>query len=310
MTDTLHIRTPVIESALLASLVGAKVYLKLECAQPTGSFKIRGLGHACRLSRADGAKALVASSGGNAGLAVAFAGRRLGLPVTIVVPETTPQLMRDRLRDEAAQVVVQGTVWDDSHAHALEIAARTEAAYIHPFDDPRIWTGHASLVHEVKDAGFTPDLIVTAVGGGGLLCGVLQGLREVGWAATPVLTVETEGAASFARSLQAGRLLTLDRIATVATSLGAKTVSATALEWAQRHEVMAHTTTDRAAVAAVLRFADDHRVLVEPACGAALAAVYERFDALAGYGSIMVIVCGGAGVTSALLEEWKQQVGL
>ena len=93
----LHVSTPLIESVPLGSITGARVYLKLDCVQPTGSFKIRGIGNACSLACSDGSKALVASSGGNAGLAVAYAGRRLGVPVTIVVPDSTSQLMQNRL---------------------------------------------------------------------------------------------------------------------------------------------------------------------------------------------------------------------
>ncbi|MCY3757396.1 MAG: pyridoxal-phosphate dependent enzyme, partial [Acidobacteria bacterium] len=173
--------------------------LKLEALQPTGSFKIRGVGHACQSALSEGARALVASSGGNAGNAVAYAGRRLGLPVTVVVPETTSRLMQERLRGEGASVIQQGAAWDDSHALALDLARRQEAAYIHPFDDPRIWAGHASLVREVREAGVKPDLVVLAVGGGGLLCGVLEGMHQAGWQAVPVCAVESRGGEWFCR---------------------------------------------------------------------------------------------------------------
>lgn len=306
----LHIRTPLLESRPLSALAGVEVRLKLECVQPTGSFKIRGLGHACQLSHSEGASALVASSGGNAGLAVAYAGRQLNLPVTIVVPETTPTLMQDRLRSLGASVRQHGAAWDESHEEAQKIAARSGAAYIHPFDDPRIWDGHASMIHEVHEQGFTPGAVVTVVGGGGLLCGVLQGLHDVGWAKVPVITVETRGASSFAQSVRAGKSITLDRIDSLATSLGARTVCQRALDWTREHEVVPHTIEDSSAVQAVLRFADDHRVLVEPACGAALAAVYDKVTAIAAHTSLLVIVCGGAGVTLELLEKWKRLVGL
>ena len=299
--NPLHHRTPLWESRPLGGLLGARVWLKLEALQPTGSFKIRGIGHACQSALSEGARALVASSGGNAGVAVAYAGRRLGLPVTVVVPETTSRLMLERLRDEGATVIQQGAAWDDSHAMALGLASRQEAAYIHPFDDPRIWDGHASLVREVREAGVRPDLVVLAVGGGGLLCGVLQGMHQAGWRDVPVCAVETEGADSFHRSVEAGRLVTLQGIASVATSLGARQVASRALAWTESHRVLPWVVSDRAAVGAVLRFADDHRLLVEPACGAALAAVYDRAEPLAGSRAVLVVVCGGAGVTGALL---------
>ncbi len=307
---SLHYRTPLWESRPLSALLGARVYLKLEALQPTGSFKIRGVGNACRASKSEGAQALVASSGGNAGYAVAYAGRQLGLPATVVVPETTPSLMQERLRSEGATVIQRGSSWDDSHAMAMDLARKQNAAYVHPFDDPRIWAGHASMVTEIREAGVTPDLVVLAVGGGGLLCGVLEGLHRVGWPEVPVCAVETEGADSFYRSVKAGRLETLDRIASLATSLGARRVAPQALTWTKSHQVIPWVVSDQAAVRAVLRFADDHRLLVEPACGAALAAVYDRAEPLQGPQSVLIVVCGGAGVTRQLLAEWSSRLGL
>ena len=306
----LHRHTPLWESRPLGARLGARVWLKLEALQPTGSFKIRGVGHACQSALSEGARALVASSGGNAGYAVAYAGRRLGLPVTVVVPETTSSLMLERLSGEGAYVIQQGAAWDDSHGLALDLARRQEAAYIHPFDDSRIWAGHASLVREVGEAGVKPDLVVLAVGGGGLLCGVLEGMHRAGWQGVPVCAVETEGADSFYRSVEAGRLVTLPGIDSLATSLGARRVASRALAWTESHRVLPWVVSDRAAVGAVLRFADDHRLLVEPACGAALAGVYDRAEPLLGAETVLVVVCGGAGVTRQLLAKWCSGLGL
>ncbi|MBN1286172.1 MAG: pyridoxal-phosphate dependent enzyme [Anaerolineae bacterium] len=303
----LHVSTPLVESLPLAAAFGAPVYLKMEALQPSGSFKLRGLGHACRLSVAGGATQLVASSGGNAGCAVAYAGRRLGVPVTVFVPASTSEWMREVIRHEGAAVVEYGAAWDDTHLYAARYAAEHGAAYIHPFDDPRIWDGHASIIEECA-AMPKPGAVVVAVGGGGLLCGALDGMHRVGWADVPVLAVETEGTASFAKSVAAGRLVTLDAITSIATTLGARTVTARTLEWAKRHTITPWVVTDRAAVDACLRFANDHRLLVEPACGAALAAVYERAAPLAACGSVLVIVCGGAGVNRELLDKWDREV--
>lgn len=305
---SLHVATPVWESKPLSAALGAAVLLKMEALQPVGSFKIRGIGHACQVSCEAGATRLICSSGGNAGYAVAYAGRKLGVDVTVIVPRTTPGWTRETIRREGALVVEYGEAWDDAHAYASELARQEGTAYIHPFDDPRIWSGHASLIEEVADSGPRPGAVVLAVGGGGLLCGVLEGLHRVGWGDVPVVAVETEGAASFAASVAAGRLVTLDRITSVATTLGARTVAAEALAWTRRHAITPWTVSDRAAVDACLRFADDHRILVEPACGAALAVVYERGGPLAGREPVLVIVCGGAGVSLALLRGWDRQV--
>ena len=302
----LHVPTPLWESLPLTAAAGVPVRLKMEAFQPTGSFKLRGIGRACAASLAGGARRLICSSGGNAGLAVAHAGRRLGVPVEVVVPRSTPEFMREVIRREGATVREHGAAWDDAHAFAVDRVS-DEVAYIHPFDDPRIWAGHATLVGELPEK---PGAVVLSVGGGGLLLGVLQGLRDAGWADVPVVAVETAGAASFARSVAAGELVTLPAIETVATSLGARTVAGEALAQAARHEVRTVVVSDMQAVLAVDRFATDHRVLVEPACGAALATVYELADALAGVPDITVIVCGGAATSPALLRDWCVRVGV
>jgi L-serine/L-threonine ammonia-lyase len=304
----LHVTTPLWKSGPLGALMGAPVYLKMEAFQPVGSFKARGIGALCQANVEAGAVRLVCASGGNAGYAAAYAGRQLGVRTTIVVPRITPAWMQDLIRHEDAEVLVQGENWDAAHLYATMLAQAAGSAYIHPFDDPRIWAGHAPLIHEIAETGVKPGVLVVAVGGGGLLCGVLEGMHQVGWVDVPVVAVETEGTASLAAAVRAGRLVTLDKIDSIATTLGARTVAAEALTWTRRHPVTPWVVSDRAALMACLRLADDHRVLVEPACGAALSAVYDRAAPLVEIGPIVVIVCGGAGVSLGLLETWKQQL--
>lgn len=293
----------------MGDALGAPVYLKMEALQPVGSFKLRGMGAACQDAVGRGARRLVSSSGGNAGYAVAYAGCRLRIPVTIVVPSRTSGRSRDLILGESAEVIEHGETWDDSHAFATGLAGRLNAAYIHPFDDPSAWAGHATMVHEAAGSGINPGAVVVSVGGGGLLCGVAQGMADVGWGEVPILAAETRGADSFAASLAAGRLVTLEAITSLATTLGARTVAPAALAWAGRREIIPWVVSDRSAVESCLRFADDHRVLVEPACGASLSAVYEQAGPLRGRGPVLVIVCGGAGVTRALLEKWAASAG-
>jgi L-serine/L-threonine ammonia-lyase len=204
--------------------------------------------------------------------------------------------------------LIHGPSWDDAYAHAVTLAEQTSAINIHPFDDPQVWRGHASLVQEIAEAGIKPGAIVLSVGGGGLLCGVVEGLHSIGWIDVPIVAVETEGASSFAQSVQADRLITLEQITSIATTLGARTVARQALDWTRRHPIVPWVVSDRAAVDACLRFADDHRVLVEPACGAALAAGYLRAPAVIDRDPVVIIVCGGVGVTRELLQKWDNQV--
>jgi L-serine/L-threonine ammonia-lyase len=305
--EQIHIQTPLFRSTLLERDGETRVWLKMEALQPCGSFKARGIGHACRRYVEDGAGALLSSSGGNAGLAVAFAGRRLDVPVTVVVPETTKPRAIELLRAEGAGVVQHGRHWPAAHQHALAEHAQENTAYIHPFDDPNIWEGHASVIDEVCAEAVRPDAVVLSVGGGGLLCGVVKGLRRNDLGDVPVLAVETRGTDSLSASARAGRHVELDGISSVATSLGATKVTERAYALLSEHEIVPRVVPDAKAVEACRRFLDDHRVSVEPACGASLAAVYEPDALTQDKEDLLVIVCGGAGVTQELLATWREQ---
>ena len=161
---------------------------------------------------------------------------------------------------------------------------------------------------EIDRAGFKPDAVVLSVGGGGLLCGVVEGLHRNGWGTVPVFAVETVGADAYAQSLRAGERIELPAITSIATSLGARQVSAQAFELARRHPIEPVVVSDREAVEACLRFMDDHRVVVEPACGAALALAYRAGERLARYERVLVIVCGGVTATVEQLQRWGREL--
>lgn len=305
----LHIDTPLLRAP--PELVGPDrtVWLKMDALQPSASFKMRGVGRLVQQRVAEGARAVVCASGGNAGVAATLAASACGVAVTIVVPQTTSAAVRDAIAARGAAVVVHGNAWDDAHEHAVALARQQGAAYVHPFDDPLLWDGHATLIDEVVRAGAAFDAVVTSVGGGGLLAGIVEGLHRNGLQQVPVVAVETEGAASFAAALAAGAPVTLAGISSIATSLGARRVMQHALDLAREHEIVSVVVSDTQAVAACSRFADALRVLVEPACGAALAAldlapVRQRFA------QPLVEVCGGMGVTVAKLAQWRRDLGV
>ena len=145
---------------------------------------------------------------------------------------------------------------------------------------------------------------LSSVGGGGLMCGVLQGMHAVGWDQVPLLAVETEGAASLKASVDHGGPVAIDGITSIAKTLGALTVAKAAWQWTTKHPVSNVLVTDRQAIRACSIFADECRYLVEPACGAALAVVYEQ---LSEAGRLLIIVCGGIGVTVDQLLAWQSE---
>ncbi|CAI9568262.1 unnamed protein product [Staurois parvus] len=163
-----------------------------------------------------------------------------------------------------------------------------------------------------------PGAIALSVGGGGMLCGVVQGLREVGWDDVPIIAMETKGAHSLNAAVEAGKLVTLPEISSVAKTLGAKTVGAQTLKVAQEHPVFSEVISDQDAVMAIERFLDDEKMLVEPACGAALAAVYSNvLGKLQKEGklsqdlsSLVIIVCGGNNITLKQLFRLKEQLNI
>jgi L-serine/L-threonine ammonia-lyase len=302
----LHIETPFFESRALTIGTGRTVWLKLEAMQPPGSFKIRGIGLACQEYVRRGAKRFISSSGGNAGIAVAYAGRNLSVQVVVVVPETTTDRAKALIKQEGAELVVHGSSWQEANALALSMVKESDA-FLHPFDDPLIWKGHASLVDEVVRSGVKPDVVVLSVGGGGLLCGVAEGLHRNGWIDVPVIAVETEGADSLAQSVRAGYRVELPAITSIATSLGARRICEQAFSWSKVHPIRSIVVLDRAAISACQRFLVDHRVVVEPACGASLAGVYDGAPELEEFKSVLVVVCGGVTATVEQLREWSNK---
>jgi L-serine/L-threonine ammonia-lyase len=300
----MHINTPLIESLVIGKHLHGKVWLKLDALQPSGSFKARGIGYACRKYVEQGANALISSSGGNAGLAVAYSGRRLNIPVTVVVPVTTQLRAIELIEAEDAKVIIIGEDWSEAHAHAISLTGHG-AKYIHPFDNPDIWTGHASVVDEIINAGVTPDAIVLSVGGGGLLCGVIEGLHRNECSQIPIIAVESKGADSFSIACKAGSHVGIDRVSSIATSLGAKKVASRAFNAFSEHQIINHVVSDKEAVDGCFRLLDEHRIMVEPACGVSIAAVDGHCDVLNDKKNIVIIVCGGVGVNLQQLEDWR-----
>ncbi|KAJ9459794.1 L-serine dehydratase [Diplonema papillatum] len=307
---SLHVKTPCIPSAPLSDLLGGDVYLKLDLLQASGSFKDRGMLALCGEYKSKGVARVVSSSGGNAGLAVACSGRRLGMEVHVVVPETTKPVMIEKIRAAGATCEVAGANWNEADAKARRLCEGGRAGYCHPFDHPTVWTGHSSIVDELAADDLKPDAIVVVSGGGGLLCGIFEGLQRHSWTDVAVIPVGAQGADAFAQSFNAGKLVTLPGISSVCTSMGALCVTPAALQRAQAHGLVTPVVvSDRDAVDAVVKFANDHRMLVEPACGAALSVIYSDVHraALQKYKKVVVIVCGGNACTLDLINGWREQ---
>lgn len=313
------VSTPLIESAALSKAAGCRVFLKLENLQPAASFKSRGIGNLIR-------RALLthptphlthfySSSGGNAGLACVTAAHTLGRPATVVVPMTTKPLMIAKIKNAGATDVIQiGASWAEADTYLREelLGNDRNGVYVPPFDHEDVWDGAATIVEELEEK---PDAVVCSVGGGGLFCGLIQGLEWRGWKDIKVLALETKGAESLHKSLEKGELVRLEKVTSICTSLGATRVAEKAFEYGQRNSVTSVVLEDREAVMGCWRLADDERLLVEPACGVNVALCYDGrlkklLPELTAESKVVIVVCGGAAVTLELLMEWREKFGL
>ncbi|MCJ1389755.1 catabolic L-serine/threonine dehydratase [Xylographa bjoerkii] len=335
------IETPLIESAALSKAAGCRIFLKYENLQPSGSFKSRyptlhphspypstnlpssGIGNLILnsiRSRPTSPLHFYSSSGGNAGLACVTAARSLSYPATVVVPLSTSAFMVAKIRAAGATAVLQvGASWAEADAHLREsvLAHDPNGVYVPPFDHPAIWAGASSMVREMKAqlGGEQPDAVVCSVGGGGLFCGIMEGLEMEGWGGVKVLACETEGAASLRESLDAGDLVSLPAITSIASSLGAKRVARRAFEYASGERVRSVVLNDAQAARGCWRLADDERVMVEVACGVSVAVCYEKgllkdlVQGLGKEGKVVVVVCGGSNVSLEMLMEWRERFG-
>lgn len=200
-----------------------RVLGKLESMQRSRSFKYRGILHLAKQRVSEGFTSLVCSSGGNAGMACAVVGKQLGLKVHVFVPSSTSQFMISLIEKEGAQVIISGCHWAEANDAALKFIAEAgaHACMVHPFDDELLWTGHASIIAEIKTQlqGQRPDAIVLSVGGGGLLLGCYRGLVAAGWEDVRIVACETRGAESLNACFESGMHASLDGIRSVAKTV-------------------------------------------------------------------------------------------
>jgi len=321
MDKPLHVETPLIYSNPLSKTLGRDVFLKLENLQPGGSFKIRGIGHTMQEAVKNGKTLFIGSSGGNAGMAMAVAANKMGTNLKLFIPKSTLPFMVEKLKSEGVDVIVTGENWNEANVAAeKELESQPNAFMVHPFGQETTWKGHSSLVNELRSQlpdSQVPCCIATCVGGGGLALGILQGLDKSeshGWSKVPVVAMETHGANCLSAARTAGKSVTLPAITSIATSLGALKVADDLLKCCldQPDRVISKEVSDGEAMEACVRFANDHRILVEPACGSVLASVYSghltRILPDLGPGPVVVIVCGGNIVNTQLLNQWSQSI--
>ncbi|ORX86815.1 L-serine dehydratase/L-threonine deaminase-like protein [Anaeromyces robustus] len=306
----LPIYTPLHYSNILSSITGSNVYLKLENLQVCNSFKIRGVGYMCSKVVSENNCQMLVSSGINAGIACAYAGKKLNTLVTIFLPINTPEFIIEKIQDEGASVIIKGKDFEEADLYAKYFVEKTQySCYIPPYDHPDIWEGNSSIIDEIKSQlGDTPDAIITVVGGGGLLCGLIQGCQKVRWENVPIIAVETHDTNSFQLSTINKKVTELPKGSEpLANSLNIKKVCSQALNLSNSHPVVPITVSDAMSIHACRKFADDHKMLIEPSSAAAVSLCYSNIIhdiiEMDSTSKIVVIITGGNNISLAQLEN-------
>jgi threonine dehydratase len=270
------IETPLDLAPTLSHRLGNRVLLKREDQQPVFSFKLRGAyNKMAHLSAAERARGVLAASAGNHAQGVALAAQRLGCDATIVMPVTTPHIKIAAVEARGAKVVLHGDSYSDAYAHAMELKARTGATFVHPYDDPDVIAGQGTIGMEVLRQCQGPiDAIFVAIGGGGLVAGIGAYVKRVR-PEIRIVGVQPVDSDAMARSLAAGRRVTLPHVGLFADGVAVKQVGRETFRLA-REVVDEIVLVDTDAICAALKDVfEDTRSILEPAGALAIAGVKE-----------------------------------
>lgn len=208
-------RTPMLQAtALREPVTEAELWLKLECLQPTGSFKVRGASNRLLTTPVEQLRnGIVTASGGNHGLATARAASVAGVAADIFVPRSITQAKLEKLASWGAKVHVVGNVWDEANVQALQFAAEQQAAYFHPFADPAVVAGQGTLGLEILAELPDVDVILVAIGGGGLVSGIATAIKALK-PSVRIIGIEPEGSPTLHASLAAQQVVRLPAVTT------------------------------------------------------------------------------------------------
>lgn len=293
--------TPLDASATFSTLCGCNIYLKLENLQKTGSFKVRGASNKIQSLAAEArARGVVTASAGNHAQGVAYAARRAGVAVTVVMPETASFSKVAATIGYGADVLLEGRDYAAAFERATALAAERGATFVHAFDDDQVIAGQGTLGLEVLEQLPEVDTIVVPVGGGGLLAGVASAVRGAGSGAR-IVGVQASGASSLRPSLQAGRRLELTAVDTIADGLATRAIGERPFAMLRGAVDDAVEVSDAEIAEAVLLLLERAKTVAEGGGAAGLAACLAR-RLPAGATNVVVVISGG-NIDTNLLDR-------
>ncbi len=285
-------RTPCLRTRHIREPVHPQLMLKLECLQVTGSFKARGASNAVlSLDRAALDRGIITASGGNHGVAVAYAGRASDTKTVVYLPDRADKAKQQEIINWGAEVIIEGDVWDDANAAALAHAERDGLTYLHPFSDPTVIAGQGTVARELLKQSSQTDVITVGIGGGGLISGTICAAKAIK-PEIRVIGVEPVGAPTLKTSVAAGSVTTLGAITTDAIPLAPKQSAALNVDIISRDVDDIVLVDDDAMRRAARWLYQEMGVAAELAGAAALAALQSGAVSVPDDQTVAAIVCG------------------
>lgn len=269
------IATPLDAAPRLSRRLGNTVLFKREDLQPVFSFKIRGAyNKIAHLSETAAKRGVICASAGNHAQGVALAAKHRGIPATIVMPQTTPQIKVQAVREFGGEVVLHGDDYDQAYEHAMKLMSERQLAFIHPFDDPDVIAGQGTIGMEIlrQCAGDQIDAIFVAVGGGGLIGGIAAYVKYL-FPKIRIIGVEPDDADAMYKSVQAGKRVTLDRVGIFADGVAVRRVGEETFRLVREYvdEILLVSTDE--ICAAMQEIFEENRTIVEPSGALSVAGI-------------------------------------
>ena len=301
-----HIRpSPLQLSRGFSEQAAAEVYLKLESVQPVRSFKLRGaLNKVTHIPDEQRAAGVITASAGNHGMGVAYAAAAFGVPATVFVPENANALKVEAIKRLGARVVAVGRTYHDAYVGGAAEQKQTGATFVHAYDDPEVIAGQGTIGLEMLEDLPDVDTILVPIGGGGLISGIGMYVKSKRRQAR-VIGVEPAGANAMRRSLDAGRIVSLERVDTIADGLAASAPSALTLELAQRFVDDVLIVQEEEMLRAIRTLFEWEHLVAEPAGAAGIAALlYHHRPAP---GERVAVVISGANISNEVMIQALSQ---
>ena len=287
-----------------------RVLLKLESLQYTGAFKIRGAANClAQLSEGERRRGVMAASAGNHAQGVAAAAAAMGITATIVMPETTPLVKVERTRRYGATVILDGPDFEAAYAHAQDLCGQRNCVFIHPFADERVIAGQGTIGLELLDQAPEMDSVVVPVGGGGLIAGTALAIKQRR-PEVRVFGVQTEAVPALAQSFAQGQPVAVEPQPTIAEGIAVGQPSEVTFGLIKQVVDDIVTVTEAQIAAAMLDLLEDHKLVVEGAGAAPLAAVPQLGKRL-GRQTVLLVSGGNVDVTTlgAVIDRGLAQAG-